>query len=57
MRHVYRSICPNGLFRSKIDKQTLIADQLDTLATDYSSLNYKLPFEKVGVLNYFKDRM
>ena len=38
---------PNGIFRSKQDKKTYTADQLDLLCEDFSGLVYKLPFERV----------
>lgn len=41
---------PNGIFRSKVDKKTYVADQLETDCYDYSGLVYNLPFEKVRLL-------
>ena len=39
-------IIANGIFRSKRDNRTYVADQLDE-CEDFGGLTYRLPFEKV----------
>lgn len=39
-------LVPNAIVRGKADKRNYVGDQLDE-CTDFSSLYYRLPFEKV----------
>lgn len=41
-------IVPNAIIRSKGDKTTYFGHELER-CRDHSSLNYRLPFEKLGV--------
>ena len=44
-------IIPNAVIRSKGDKSTYFGHEL-TQCKDYSSLHYRLPFEKVWKFSY-----
>lgn len=43
----FNRLVPNAIVRGKADKRQYVGDQMDN-CTDFSSLYYRLPFEKVG---------
>ena len=44
-------VIPNAIIRSKGDKTTYFGQEFDQ-CKDFSSLHYRLPFEKVSLLSF-----